>query len=368
MYTSGSTGFPKGVVSTHRNITSSLNVLAAMAYLTELVFGEENSPYPIVLCPVPLFHVTGLIAVFLPIFFGAHKIVLMKKWNVEEALVLIERERVTRVTGVPTIMWEITHSPNRDKYDLSSLKSFGAGGAPVPPSHVERLRSVLPSATPTQGYGLTETNAITCFNAASDYTERPLSCGRPIPVVNVKVVDERGHTLPPNTRGELLVRGPTVMKEYWRRKEDTAKAVDKDGWFRTGDVALIDEDGYVFIVDRAKDIIIRGGENISCAEVEAALYAHPAVRQAVVVGIPHARLGECVGAVVSLHPSSSVHPKEKVDGHAISSFVARRLARYKVPEIVHVWNELPTLATGKFDKKEIRKALSEYEAQRKARL
>jgi long-chain acyl-CoA synthetase len=277
--------------------------------------------------------------------------VMMPKWNALQAMQLIQAEKITNFTGVPLMSWEILNHPDRAQYDLSTIQSFAAGGAPRAPEHVRRLNDELP-APPALGYGLTETNAVGCGSFSTNYLEKPNSTGRAYaPLVDLAILDDAGAALPQGERGEVCIRSVANFSGYWGREDATAAAMTADGYFRTGDIGLLDPDGYLFIVDRKKDIIIRGGENISCQEVEAALYAHASVAEACVFGLPDERLGEIVGAVVHIHPG------QMLSEEALLFFLSEQLAAFKVP--ARLWFEsapLPKLGTEKIDKVGLRKA------------
>jgi long-chain acyl-CoA synthetase len=355
LFTSGSTGRSKGAYSTHRAV-----VQASFSYLATamviLRFGmedgtiREDRPQHAMLMTVPLFHVTGEVPMLLVSFAIGRKMVLMPKWDALEAIRLIERERVTNFTGVPLMSWEILNHPDRADYDLSSLQTLFAGGAPRPPEHVRRLNDEM-SAPPALGYGLTETNAVGCGNFASNYTDKPNSTGPATrPLVEVAILDDEGRAMPQGERGEIGIRSVANFSGYWNRPDATATSITQDGYFRTGDIGYLDPEGYVFIVDRKKDIIIRGGENISCQEVEAAIYAHPAVAEACVFGLPDERLGEIVGAVVYFHPGANLSDE------ALCFFLGEQLAAFKVPaKLWHLKTPLPKLGTEKIDKVALRK-------------
>jgi len=354
LFTSGSTGKSKGAVSTHRAVTTGAYSYAlALATLKGVLVSEGRPPpRPRLLMNLPLFHVTGEVPLLLNSFVVNRAMVLMKKWDAGEALRLIEAEKITAFVGVPTMSLELMQHPERDRYDLSSLTDIAAGGAPRPADHVRRLRETFAGAQPSIGYGLTETNAVGAGNVWSNYVEKPASAGRPTaPIVELEIRGEDGRALPPHERGEIVIRSAANISGYWRDPEATAAAFTPDDFLRTGDVGYLDEDNYLFIVDRLKDIIIRGGENISCLEVEAALYAHDAVAEASVFGVPCDRLGE--------QPAAVVHLK---DGQALSAetlkeTVAARLAAFKVPAILRISPEpLPKLGTGKIDKVRLRQA------------
>jgi acyl-CoA synthetase (AMP-forming)/AMP-acid ligase II len=271
----------------------------------------------------------------------------MRRWDAGQALALIERERVNITGGVPTIAWQLLEHPDRDRYDLSSLEIVAYGGAPSAPELVKRIRNDL-GASPSNGWGMTETSATVTLHVAEDYLHRPDSCGPPLPVSDLKVMSEDGaRELPTGEVGELWAAGPQIVKGYWNDPQATA-ATFIDGWVRTGDMARLDEEGFCFIVDRAKDVVIRGGENIYSTEVENALYTHPAVTDAAVIGIPHRTLGEELAAVVHLAPGAHATETELQD------WVRARLASFKVPAYVQFRTEtLPRNANGKIMKKEL---------------
>ena len=283
--------------------------------------------------------------------FAGNKLVLMYKWDPERALELIERERITTFGGVPAMVWQVLQSPSFETRDLSSVTAIGYGGAPAPPELVRKIEEMFPGRTPSNGYGLTETSSLTTSNAGLDYQRKPDSVGVPVAVVDVKVVDDDGNELAIGEVGELWIKGPNVVKGYWNKPEATAQTFT-DGWLHTGDVARLDDEGFVFIVDRAKDMIIRGGENVYCSEVEAALFEHPAVMDAAVIGIPDLVLGEEVGAVIQLKIGATATDDE------LKAHVRERLASFKVP--VRIWyrdEDLPRNPAGKVLKRELRDSL-----------
>lgn len=353
MYTSGSTGAPKGAVSTHRAIVSgSLNYLVQGLAMLQLAMNQGVSlpAQQVMLLNVPLFHITGLVPILLVSIAIGRKLVIMYRWDAGEALQLIEKEKATYFVGVPTMSLELMQHPDRDKYDLSSLLDIAAGGAPRPPEHVGRLAEAFPGKNPAIGYGLTETNGVGAGNIRDNYRLKPDSTGRATkPMVELGIFADEMKPLGTGEVGEVCIRSVANVRGYWNKPDATASAFTADGWFRTGDLGRLDEDGYLFIVDRKKDIIIRGGENISAAEVEAAIYNHPAVAEASVFGLPDDRLGEIVGAVV--HPKAG----EKLEGEAVIQFVSRDLAAFKVPARVWISGEpLPKLGSGKIDKVSLR--------------
>ena len=352
-FTSGTTGFPKGAVSTHRAVVSALaswGFYAALRIATGTLEAPEEDPefQPSILVPLPLFHVTGSHICLLASFGVGRKVVMMYRWDPEQALDLIERERVTSFLGVPTMTWEMLHSPSLPRRDLRSLRAVSGGGAPNPGGMVERLQERLPDQHWAIGWGMTETNAGGTSHADEDLIDRPDSCGRPSPIVELKVIDRDGNELPPGEKGELVMKSPTNMRCYWRQPEATAETI-RDGWLHTGDIAEIDEEGYVYIRDRQKDMVLRGGENIYCAEIERVVYLHPAIFEAAAFGVPDPRLGEELAVVVMPRPGADLDPE------AVRAHVAGHLARFKVPRYVWLQDEqLPRSATEKIDKRALR--------------
>jgi long-chain acyl-CoA synthetase len=353
LFTSGSTGAAKGALSTHRAVTTGVYTYATgLIVLLGLLTQEGRAPEtpPRTLLNVPLFHVTGEVPVMLNSFVVGRCMVMMPKWEAGEALRLIEKEKITYFVGVPTMSLELMNHPDRDRYDLSSLKDITAGGAPRPISHVARLQSEFPDAQPALGYGLTETNAVGCANYWTNYAAKPASTGRAHkPYVELAILGESERHLPPGEVGEIAIRSAANFKSYWEMPEETAAQLTADHYVRTGDLGYVDDDGYLFIVDRKKEIIIRGGENISAAEVEAELYACPAVAEVSVFGVPDERLGEV--------PVAIVHAKagERLTEQDLRSFLDGRVAKFKIPErIVFAEAPLPRLGTGKFDRRALK--------------
>lgn len=359
VYTSGTTAFPKGVVHSQRNVitnVTSMGLLTVAYRMAELAAAGEDpmgavadSGQAIMLVAVPLFHVTGSHCVMLPISVAGGALVLMYKWDAAKALELIEREKVTNFTGVPTMTMDMLAHPDFGSRDVSSMKSMGSGGAPNPPHMVAKVNDSMPTAQAGQGYGLSEVSGIATLTGGLFYADKPASAGLQPPISEMKVIDEEGNSLPTGERGELLIRGPHVFCEYHNKPEATAEAVDPEGWFHSGDIAIIDDEGFVFIVDRAKDVVIRGGENVGSAEVEAAIAEHPAVHECAVFGVPHERLGEEVAVAVT--PIDG----ETIDIEELRAFAAERLSAFKVPAHVFVHDEpLPKNPNGKVLKRTLR--------------
>ena len=349
LFTSGSTGEAKGALSTHRQVTTgAYTYVTSLMVLLGILESSGNPPKnPLrALVSVPLFHVTGEVPVMLCSFVIARTLVLMPKWDAGEALRLIETEKITAFTGVPTMSLELLNHPDRDKYDLSTLADINSGGAPRPASHVDRQAHEIPTARPVQGYGLTETNAVGCANFWGNYLAKPDSTGRPqSPFVEVAILADDGTHLPTGERGEIGLRSAATIKGYWNNPEATAAAYTADHFLKTGDIGYLDPEGYLFIVDRKKEIIIRGGENIAAAEVEAAIYACNGIAEAVVFGGADDRLGEVPVAVLHCRDESLIGESELRD------FLATRLSAFKIPARFHFSDEpLPRLGTGKIDR------------------
>jgi long-chain acyl-CoA synthetase len=368
-YTSGTTGNPKGAQLTHRGSVHNImnlgfmTMVAGLAEQKAIEAGDVPAPEqpataaaatpPVFLAPTPLFHVTANNCLLQPCTLAGGTIVFMYKWDVARALELIERERVTNFSGVPTMSREMLQHPDWAIRDTSSLKSMGGGGAAVQPDLVDKIDKSLATGVPATGYGLTETHGIVTANAAKLFTAKPASCGRVVPTLEARLEDEAGNVLEPgpDVLGELCVRGAVVIKGYLNRPEATADAI-REGWFHTGDIARIDEDGFVFIVDRAKDMVLRGGENVYCSEVESAIYEHPAVAEAAVFGKPDDRLGEDVAAAIVLRPGATLTQEE------LTEFLGERIAKFKIPSSVWFRDDaLPRNANGKFMKRELRDEL-----------
>ena len=355
-YTSGSTGKPKGVLSSQRGLISSFFSWACMSMILserENRLGKDATPLAssescILLC-VPLFHATGSHVAFLMSILVGRKIVMMKKWDAGEAIKLIHDEKITDVTGVPTQTWELLNHPDKDNYDLSSLKTLGGGGGPRPAEHVKLLDDNF-EGRPGIGYGLTETNALGTLGSGDEYISHPSSAGRVVPpLTEIKIFDDEWKELPEGKIGEIAIKSQSNMLGYWKNEEATAECMNDEGWFRSGDMGKFDGP-FLFIVDRIKDMVIRGGENIACPEVENAIYEHPDVLQACVFGIPDERLGEIL--------CTAIHLKEdaKLNEESLVEFLSDKLAAFKIPAVIKfIPDTLPLLASGKFDKPSLRK-------------
>jgi long-chain acyl-CoA synthetase len=355
LYTSGTTGRPKGAVSTHRAVVNSLMAFSARNGVLSLASDPEDklmsqSEFPTsFILIVPLFHVTGCVPVMLSCFVAGLKLVIMYKWDAGKALPIIQEERITNFVGVPTQSWDLVNHPDFDKYDTTSLKAVGGGGAPAPATLVDKVAKSIKKGGPQLGYGMTETNAFGPGNTGKFYTDRPTSTGRAIRPMQLAVWDPvTKKPLGPNEYGEIMMFGPMLIRGYWNRPDATAETIE-NGWLHTGDGGYIDDEGFLYIKDRIKDMILRGGENVFCTEVEGSIYEHPAVYEAAVFGVPHERLGEEVAV--------AVFPKE---GAAFTAedlwrFLDGKISSFKVPNHVVVMNEpLPRNAAGKFLKTALR--------------
>lgn len=356
-YTSGTTGRPKGALGTHRNIvTNILNVdfSAAFAALRKgdpAPADNPSAPQKTVLLPAPFFHVTGCHSTLIIAVAKGRKIVLMYKWNAERALELIEKEKVTNTTGVPSMTWQLLRSPDFARRDTSSIEGISYGGAAAAPELTRRVAQTFKTVLPRQGYGATETSSVTSNNSAEDYQAKPDSVGPATPVCDVKIIREDGSEAPTGQTGEICIYGPNIVKGYWKNPEATAAAF-ADGWYRTGDIGKLDEDGFIYVLDRVKDMLIRGGENIYCVEIESALIRHDAVLDVAVIGIPDRVLGEEVAAIIQLNPGHTVTEDE------LRIFVRQYLAPHKVPKVIDLRNEeFPRNATGKTLKRTLREEL-----------
>ena len=352
LYTSGSSGRPKGVVSTQRGILTSLVSWLLLGVASEMA-GEkpDNIPSPeeaVALLTIPLFHVTGCHSLFLQSLIIGRKVVIMHKWDPQQALTLIEQEKVTYVNGVPTMSQELLDAAENTDCDISSLAELASGGAARPAKHVRRIAETF-KLNPVNGYGLTETNAMGAVNGGETYLQRPDSVGIPSPAVTrIRILDEDGNDQATGERGEICIKSAANARCYWNNPDATADAF-KDGWFHTGDVGYLDELGMLFVVDRLKDIIIRGGENISCNEVESAIYAYDGIAEVAVYGLPDDRLGEIVAAKIFLKPDVSVTSEQ------LMAFLKQHIAAFKIPAIIEFSEQpLPRTATDKIFKREIK--------------
>jgi long-chain acyl-CoA synthetase len=351
LYTSGTTGFPKGAVSTHGALTQTIMAFSSGAAIQAArrdASEEGSGQAPCFILIVPLFHVTGCIPVMMSCFSWHFKLVMMYKWDPERALALIERHHVTNFVGVPTQAWDLMESPSFDRYDTSSLTAIGGGGAPAPPTLVARVESSFKKGRPNLGYGMTETNAYGPGNYGEDYLSHPTSTGQvPTIVMDADIRDEERRSLPLGVSGEIWLKSPTLIRGYWRNLEATTQTIH-NGWLRTGDLGHISDEGYLYVEDRAKDMIIRAGENVYSAQVESAIYEHSAVYEAAVFGLAHERLGEEVAAAVMVREGETLTLEE------LRSFLATRLAAYMIPTCVAFTREpLPRNPAGKLMKREM---------------
>ncbi len=354
LYTSGTTGRPKGCITTHRGTVSQVLGIIFSAVAGTMLGGSGpsllGSGPPTSLLTSPLFHVAGLHSVVCTGLTAGSKLVFAPgKFDPRAVMELIERERVTIWGAVPTMLHRVVHSPDVRRYDLSSLKSISFGGAPTPPETIDKAREVLPvEPAMSNAYGLTETHGVATVNAGKDLLGRKTAAGRPLPVLDIRIVDEAGRERPDGTLGEITIFGPTVTPGYWNRPRETAETV-RDGWLYTGDIGYRDAEGFFFIVDRAKDMILRGGENVYCMEIENCLAEHPDIDEAAIIGIPDPELGERVKAIV--RPVAGA----QIDAGIVRRHVAARMASFKVPEVVEFIDKpLPRNPAGKLLKNLLR--------------
>ncbi|MBQ0721473.1 MAG: acyl--CoA ligase [Gammaproteobacteria bacterium] len=357
-YTSGTTGRPKGAINTHRNICSNQLSGVYLRARTEYRYGREPvqaTEQMGQLISAPLFHVTGSLAMLCGSTIMGSKIVFMYKWDADTAIRLIEAEKLNGFGGVPSMPLQVLESPILKNHDTSTVRGILFGGAPPAPELAARVKEAFPNASSSNGYGLTETSALTTVNVGEDYLARPESAGQPAPICQVKIVtddgSQHGQEQSAGEVGEILVKGPQVIKGYWNNPEATAKAIT-DGWLHTGDLGYLDEEGFLYVVDRIKDMLLRGGENIYCIEVENALFNHPDVIDAAVVGLPHHVLGEEVAAMVQIRPGASV------DEASLQAHVASQIAGFKVPVRIDQHHEpLPRNANGKIMKPAVKELM-----------
>ncbi|MCP5395296.1 MAG: acyl--CoA ligase [Sphingomonadaceae bacterium] len=356
LFTSGTTGRPKGAVLTHRSlITGLLSVQMSGLMILHKIADDygisaeqlmQQLPQQAVMLVFPLFHISGLGSAFLSPLFSGHKIVMMRRWDAQEAMRLVEAEKVTMISGVPTMMWDMLNSPAFPTADLSSLTNIGIGGQATPVRLVEAINAGIPSAAIGTGYGMTECSGSVAQSVGGDFVRKPASAGRVLPMVEMAIRGPDGQELPQGEAGEITVRGAMVMQGYWNRPEETAQILSPDGWLTTGDVGYIDEEGYVFIIDRKKDMVISSGENIYCAEVERVITEMHGIHECATFGLPDERLGEKLVAVVRA---------DGVSANDIAAEVSAKLASYKAPaEIAFTAEHMPRTATGKVDKRALK--------------
>ena len=355
LYTSGTTGKPKGAVSTHRAIITALmgfSLRQAVDGIREGAVPDPNAPAPSFILIVPLFHVTGCVPVMMSCWVAGLKLVIMYKWDAEKALELIEREKISNFVGVPTQSWDLVNHPRFSEFDMSSMKAIGGGGAPAPATLVDKVAKSFKSGGPQLGYGMTETNAFGPGNRGADYIKHPTSTGRTLLPMKLEIRDENLNALPVGQSGEIWFFGSMLIRGYWNKPEATAETL-VEGWLRSGDLGRLDDNGFVYVEDRVKDMILRAGENVYGAEVESAIYEHPAVHEAAVFGVPHDRLGEEVAVAIYPNDGVTLLPAELWD------FLVGKIANYKIPEHVVIMNEpLPRNAAGKFLKRELQQLVA----------
>lgn len=363
MYSSGTTGHPKGVVQTHRGAVNAVFSWLMQSVIAPLIDppapDAPDPPRPSALVVTPLFHVTATHPLFLLSLPAGAKITLMHKWDAQEAVRLIRDNQITRFLGVPTQSAELMEAAKEMGETLPSIDYLGSGGAKRPAAQVAQLADAFPNAGVATGWGMTETNALGIGMIGDDYRARPESAGKlHPPVQELRILDDHGKNVPNGTLGEITVKGPHIMRCYLNQPEATAETL-QDGWLRTGDLGVLDDEGFITILDRKKNIIIRGGENIACLDVEGALHRHPDVLEAVAFSVPDARLGEVVGAALQLRSGAALTSQQ------MTGFLDGHLAQFKIPAHLWVQHEVLTRgATDKIDRRAIRAAcLDKQEAQ-----
>lgn len=358
LFTSGTTGRVKGAVLTHRSLITGLMLmqLSGTMVLHNMARAHGMKPEQLmamlpqqaVLLVYPLFHISGLGAAFLSPLFAGSKVVIMRRWDADEAARLISTEKITMFSAVPTMLWDLLHRAKPGEDDLSSLRNIASGGQALPVNLLDAIRTACPQAVMGTGYGMTEASGSLAQAVGEDFLRKRASAGRILPLAQVRIVAPDGTDQPAGQSGEIQLKGAMVMAGYWNRPEDTAAAFTGDGWLRTGDVGYIDEEGYIFIVDRMKDMVISGGENIYCAEVERVLGELPGIGECAAFGIPDERLGELLVAVVR---------GENLGEQQVKDWVGERLARYKAPgHVAFLSDALPRNHVGKVDKIALRAA------------
>ncbi|HVM07990.1 MAG TPA: class I adenylate-forming enzyme family protein [Acidimicrobiales bacterium] len=354
-YTSGTTGRPKGAISTHRSMISNL-----MGTLYSSMSGAMINPGATTIDPTgknaslltsPLFHVSGCHSGLVVGMLAGIKIVIpVGKFEPDKAMQLIQDEKITVWATVPTMVWRVVEHPARDQYDLSTVTAVAYGGSPSAAELQKRIHETFPNVKSTSNaYGLTESSSAVTVNSGKDNAERPDSVGRPLPVIEIKIVDADGSEVPVGATGEVWVRGPHIMPGYWNKPDATRETITEDGWLKTGDVGHVDDEGFLYITDRAKDMIIRGGENVYCVEIENRLIEHPKIAEAAIIGVPHPTLGEEVKAVVRVEDGESMTEDE------VRQWVGETLANFKVPAYVEfATDKLPRNPSGKLLKNVLR--------------
>jgi len=356
LFTSGTTGRVKGAVLSHKNLITGImsmqmsglmvlhNMAGQMGVGVDVILA--NMPQQAVLQVYPLFHISGLGSAFLSPLFAGTKVVIVRRWNAVDAMKVIQEEQITQFTAVPTMLWDMVSAAKNEGADLTSLRNIGTGGQALPVNLLDAVREICPQAVMGTGYGMTECSGSVAMAVGEDFIRNRASAGRVLNLVDMKIVDPEGSALSTGEAGEIVVRGAMVMQGYWDNKEATEDVLAEDGWLKTGDVGYIDEEGYVFIVDRKKDMVISGGENIYCAEVERVMSEIPEVTECAAFGIADDRLGELL---------VSIAVADNIDGQTIIDTVGEKLAKYKAPgKVIFSDKPLPRNAVGKVDKVKLR--------------